>query len=189
MIKIWGFIIICMVSFNSCVNDRSKNSFSWDQAQWIWHPDVASCATNRFTYFRNHFEYNGDYEIKAYFKADATARLYINGKIIRRKVTRYHPSKVRLEEIHLSKYLQQGENEILVLYHNWGDIKNFQRDEIRRAGMMFFAPDVLKLQSGWKAAKAKHSNDVSVITHTWLIKRLQQSYIKTTARAFWWTTP
>lgn len=118
MINIWGFIIIYMVSFNSCVNDRSKNSFSWDQAQWISHPDVASCATNRFTYFRNHFEYNGDYEIKAYFKAD-----------------------------------------------------------------------VPKLQSGWKAAKAKHSNDVSVITHTWLIKRLQQSYIKTTARAFWWTTP
>ena len=156
MIKIWGFIFICMVSLNSCVNDRSKNPLSWDQAQWIWHPDVASDATNRCTYFRNHFEYNGDHEIKAYFTADATARLYINGKIIRRKVTRYHPSKVRPEEIHLSKYLQQGENEILVLHHNWGDIKNFQRDEIRRAGMMFFAPDVPELQSGWKAAKAQH---------------------------------
>ena len=91
---------------------------------------------------------------------------------------------------HLTKsHSEDVNNWIKSVRDNWGDIKNFQRDEIRRAGMMFFAPDVPKLQSGWKAAKAKHSNDVSVITHTWLIKRLQQSYIKTTARAFWWTTP
>jgi hypothetical protein len=154
--KMWCILIFSLLALTSCASENKVEPLSWDQAKWFWHPDVDPMATNHFTYFQNKFHYDGDGEIKAYFSADAIARLYINGEIVRRKVTRYHPSKVRPEEIQLSKYLKNSENEILIMHHNWGDIKNFQRDEIRRGGMMFFAPDIPALQSNWKTARARH---------------------------------
>ena len=154
--KLRVILIVSVIALTSCANEKNNVPLSWDKAQWLWHPDVSPMATNRFTYFRNKFHYDGDGEIKAYFAADSIARLYINGEIVRRKVTRYHPSKVRPEEIHLSQYLKNGDNEILILHHNWGDIKNFQRDEIRRGGMMFFAPEIPAIQSNWQTASARH---------------------------------
>ncbi len=138
--------------------DRPEQVAKWDSAEWIWHPDVIPMAMNRFTYFKKTFNYNvSDNDIMAYFAADSTARLYVNDKIVRRKVTRYHPSKVRPEQITLSPYLKDGENEILILHHNWGDVKNFQRDEIRRGGVFFFVPKIPELgtNENWQTAEAK----------------------------------
>jgi hypothetical protein len=150
-------VILCVLYISACAEQKLDETYNWDDAQWMWHPDVSPMATNRFTYFLNEFEYDGrDAGLKAYFAADATARLYINGEIVRRKVTRYHPSKVRPEEIQIDKYLKLGTNEILIMHHNWGNIKNFQRNEIRRGGLLFFAPLLPALQSGWKTAEAKH---------------------------------
>lgn len=129
------------------------------EAKWIWHPELSEMASNQFTYFKKSIDYQGEIQNPVgYFTADANARLSINGEIVRRKVTRYHPDKVRPEKIDLDRYLKNGHNEILVLHHNWGDIKNFQRDEIRRAGLYFYSPDIPSLNSNqsWQVAKAKH---------------------------------
>ncbi len=126
-------------------------------AKWIWHPDVDPMATNRFIYFRQTFEFNKKnnfYHTIAYFAADANARLIINGQVVRRKVTRYHPEYLRPEKIDLDPYLKDGTNVILVLHHNWGAIKNFQRQAVRRGGFLF-AEDIPGLSdSSWRCAVA-----------------------------------
>lgn len=151
------FIGISLIS--SCSIQEEKNDINLNEASWIWHPELSSTATNKFTYFKKTFEYQQELRNPiAYFTADATARLYINGEIVRRKVTRYHPDKVRPEKIQLNKFLKEGTNEVVVLHHNWGDIKNFQRDEIRRAGLFIKSDDVPELNSNtsWQTAEAKH---------------------------------
>ncbi len=58
---------------------------------WIWAtPDVAA-PKNRVTYFRKVVTLDrvpADATLR--FSADSNARLWINGRIVMRKVTRYH---------------------------------------------------------------------------------------------------
>lgn len=130
------------------------------QAKWIWHPDVDPMATNRFIYFRKTFEWHKKkrefFYPMAFFAADANARLIINGQVVRRKVTRYHPEYLRPEKIDLQRYLKEGTNVILILHHNWGPIKNFQRQAERRGGLLFASTGFLELHtdSSWQCAVA-----------------------------------
>ena len=131
---------------------------------WIWHPDLDAQSTNRFTYFRKEFELGERatdsvrYPQKIYFAADANARLIVNGHVLRRKVTRYHPEYLIPENIDIAPYLKTGKNVILVLHHNWGTIENFQRQPQRRAGLFIFSqtPGLsdIATNSSWRCAVA-----------------------------------
>ncbi len=144
----------------------ASNAGEDHSAKWIWHPDVDPHATNSFVYFRKEFELDPNVDrspnlnieyISLDFAADANARLWVNGQLLRRKVTRYHPDFVRPENVNVGPYLREGKNVILVLHHNWGDIKNFQRQEKRRAGLYIYdnkKNEYMSTDSSWQTAIA-----------------------------------
>ncbi|MEW6239164.1 MAG: hypothetical protein AB1656_27595 [Candidatus Omnitrophota bacterium] len=153
-----GIWFALQISFVSIEAASAPELFAKDGAakQWIWHPDVDPQAANRFVYFRKEFDLaQPNPSLHAYFAADANAQLIVNGKILRRKVTRYHPLHLRPEWVLIGPYLHTGKNVILVLHHNWGKIKNFQRQEERRAGLLFAAQDgSIVTDSSWRCAVA-----------------------------------
>ncbi|MDQ0726706.1 hypothetical protein [Microbacterium sp. W4I20] len=70
-----------------------------------------------------------------FFAADSTARLWVNGELVRRKVTRFHQGEVRAERVNVAHLLRRGANVFVVLHHSWGDITTFQRSAGDRAGL------------------------------------------------------
>ncbi|RYF06567.1 MAG: hypothetical protein EOO77_26700, partial [Oxalobacteraceae bacterium] len=138
-----------------CVADASAR-----EVQWIWRSDAAADEMNLFSYFQRDFRLETvDARAAVWFAADSQAALYVNGHEVARKVTRFTVDHVRPERVLIGPWLVRGSNTLLVLHHNWGDIKNFQRTRTRRAGLWIAPvvgtglPDVATDQR-WKATTA-----------------------------------
>ncbi len=124
------------------------------QGQWIWAYPKETAPKNRFTYFRKVVSLD---EIPAdatlHFAADSNAQIWVNGHLLRRKVARYHEEKITCEVINAGPWLKAGQNVILVLHHNWGDITTFQRTGNKHAGL-FIEGSWIKSDSTWKCIQA-----------------------------------
>ncbi len=126
-------------------------------AQWIGLPEALGGGTapaNRFTYFRTEvaLERLPDDAI-LYFGADSNSRLWINGHLVRRKVTRYHETEATTDVVNAGPYLREGTNVIVVLHHNWGDITTFQRTGNVRAGL-YLRSAWVQTDSTWRVRTA-----------------------------------
>ncbi len=135
---------------------------------WIWGDREAIAPKNRFTYFRKVVDLN---ELPAdatlLFAADSNARLWINGKAVRRKVARYHEEQITAEVVHAGPYLKKGKNVFVVLHHNWGDLITFQRTGNKHAGL-FIDSRFVRTDASWRWLTApsivpQHKQVVGVI--------------------------
>ncbi|AKJ65682.1 alpha-L-rhamnosidase C-terminal domain-containing protein [Kiritimatiella glycovorans] len=118
--------------------------------QWIWTRPDDPAPCNRFHYFRKVFELESvPDDPRLRFAADTNAQVWINGRIVRRKVSRYTEEAISAENIHAGPHLHGGRNTIVVLHHNWGDVPCFMRDANRHAGLYAEAP-WLQSDTSWK---------------------------------------
>ena len=123
-------------------------------AQWIGSDSDHPAPKNRFTYFRKVVELDDIPEDATLrFAADSNARLWINGMIVRRKVARYHEPRITAETVNAGPLLRVGDNVILVLHHNWGDITTFQRTANERAGL-FIGSAWVQSDANWRCMTA-----------------------------------
>jgi len=117
---------------------------------WIWTTPGEAAPKNRFTYFRKVVTLDRvPANATLLFSADSNARLWINGQIIVRKVTRYHEDRATADSIDAASYLHPGRNVIVVLHHNWGPIITFQRSANKHAGL-YLESDWLRSDATWK---------------------------------------
>jgi hypothetical protein len=124
------------------------------KARWISATAAEPCPVNRFFYFRKEVKLTKlDGEMTLHFAADSNAHLWMNGQIVRRKVTRYFEPSIRTETIDARRYLHVGENTVVVLNHSWGPITTFQRSGCRHAGI-FVASSWLVSDDTWKVQPA-----------------------------------
>jgi hypothetical protein len=105
-------------------------------ARWIWTGEVDVAPVNRFSWFRRIFSLDqappsGELMIAA----DSTARVWVNGTVVLRRVSRFHEPQIRAERVDVSRWLRPGRNSIVVLHHNWGPIQTFQRTTNLHAGL------------------------------------------------------
>jgi hypothetical protein len=118
--------------------------------EWIWTGEAPPNPKNRFTYFRRVVELPAvPADATLLMAADSNAHLWINGHILRRKVTRYHEDHITAEVIDAGPYLSKGSNVIVVLHHNWGPIITFQRSANRHAGL-YVEASWLKSDANWR---------------------------------------
>jgi hypothetical protein len=104
--------------------------------EWIWTGEGVPNPKNRFTYFRKAVDLPTIPEnALLHVAADSTAKVWINGQVVRRKVTRYHEDRITTDVINAGPYLKPGVNVIVVLHHNWGPIITFQRSANLHAGL------------------------------------------------------
>ncbi len=105
-------------------------------SRWIWSDAADPVPKNRFTYFRKVVTLaKVPADATLLVAADSNAWIWVNGHVVRRKVTRYHEDKITAERIDAAPYLHAGKNTIVVLHHNWGDIITFQRNANKHAGL------------------------------------------------------
>jgi len=117
---------------------------------WIWSTPEEAAPKNRFTYFRKVVTLDrvpADATLR--FAADSNARLWINGRIVLRKVTRYHEDRATADTVNAAPYLHPGQNVIVVLHHNWGPIVTFQRNANKHAGLYIESP-WLRTDASWR---------------------------------------
>lgn len=105
--------------------------------EWIWTGVPGDVnPKNRFTYFRKVVDLAAaPSDATLRLAADSNAHVWINGHIVRRKVTRFHEDRITAEVIHAGPYLRKGKNVVVVLHHNWGPIITFQRSANAHAGL------------------------------------------------------
>lgn len=133
-------------------------------ARWIGWPQsennlVPENRPNRFGWFRRVIdlqEIPANTELR--LAADSTARLWINGTILCRKVTRYHREHATCEVIDCSKVLRPGKNVVVVLVHNWGNIRTFQRTAGGLAGLWVESPWLVS-DSQWETFPGQTDSD------------------------------
>lgn len=104
--------------------------------RWIWSDLSDPSPHNRFTWFRRvvHLERVPD-DPTVVFAADSTAKLWVNGVVVRRKVARFDQPRIRAEVVDLTGLLRPGPNVVVALHHSWGDIVTFQRTAAVHAGL------------------------------------------------------
>lgn len=128
----------------------SSTSTTTPAAAWIWTSSSDPAPVNRFTWFRREIQLA---ELPAdatlLFAADSTARLLINGQVVRRKVARYHEPEITAEVVNAGPYLKPGRNVVTVLHHNWGPVITFQRTANAHAGLLL-AGEWISTDSSWK---------------------------------------
>jgi len=93
---------------------------------FIWRSGSESLPPNTWTYFRKRFEWDNAMPSTILFAADPTARLWINGALVRPRVMRFVTPQITVEEIDLAPYLRDGSNTAVILHHWWG-VPTFQR--------------------------------------------------------------
>lgn len=119
-------------------------------ARWIWTTSDDPAPKNRFTWFRKVFTVTEvPDEAVILFAADSNARLWINGHLLRRKVTRYFEEGITVDPVDITPYLHTGENVITVLHHNWGDITTFQRSGNAHAGL-YISGELVCTDDTWR---------------------------------------
>lgn len=124
------------------------------KSKWIWTTPENPAPINRFHYFRKVFDLDRIPENPLLrFAADTNAQLWINGHIVRRKVSRYAEEFISAEKVHAGPYLREGLNTIVVLHHNWGPITCFMRTGNRHAGLHVEA-EWLGSDASWKWIEA-----------------------------------
>lgn len=117
---------------------------------WIWSRSDDPAPVNRFTWFRKSFALEAIPENPLLrFAADSNARVWLNGHLVRRKVSRYDEPWITAENIHAGPWLRRGINTIVVLHHNWGPITTFMRTSNNHAGLWVDA-DWLVSDTTWK---------------------------------------
>lgn len=123
-------------------------------ADWIWTgADLA--PANRFTWFRKVVDLPASpVNSSLRFAADSTAQLWVNGTLVRRKVSRYDEPNVRADVVPLARQLRPGPNVIVVLHHNWGDITTFQRTGNLRAGL-YLDGEWVSTDASWRWMTAR----------------------------------
>jgi hypothetical protein len=128
--KYAAVLLLCLAANLTHAADRAE------KAAWIWSDLSDPTPRNRFTYFRKVVDLARlPDDATLHFAADSNARLYINGQIVRRKVSRYHEEKIRTEVVNAGPHLHIGKNVVVVLHHNWGNIITFQRTGNKHAGL------------------------------------------------------
>ena len=117
---------------------------------WIWTTPDEAAPRNRFTYFRKVVTLDRvPANATLLLSADSNARLWINGRIVVRKVTRYHEQLATADAIDAAPYLRVGQNVIVVLHHNWGPIVTFQRSANKHAGL-YLESDWARTDATWR---------------------------------------
>jgi len=104
--------------------------------RWIWSDPDDPHPRNRLTWFRRVVDLDripADPVIMV--AADSTARVWVNGRVVLRKVSRFHQPLIRAERIDPGHLLRPGRNVIVVLHHSWGDVLTFQRTAAEHAGL------------------------------------------------------
>lgn len=151
-------IIVILFSFIWTTIGIAQQRKAIQTVKWIglqenaFEPNLA--PKNLFTYFRKVVELDSlPSDATLHFGADSNARLWINGKIVRRKVSRYNLHNITVDEINTAPYLQHGENVILVLHHNWGNIQTFQRTG-NRGPALFVRSEWVSTGDDWKMIQA-----------------------------------
>lgn len=125
-------------------------ALSLQAGEWIWTGEAPPNPKNRFTYFRRVIELESvPADATLLMAADSNAHVWINGHVLRRKVTRYHEDRITAEVIHAGPYLAPGKNVIVVLHHNWGPIITFQRSSNQHAGL-YMDSSWLKSDASWR---------------------------------------
>lgn len=123
-------------------------------ASWIAAPGAEPCPVNRFYYFRKEVEVRDlDGDLTLQVAADSNAHVWINGKIARRKVTRYFEKSITTETIDARRFLHVGINTVVILNHSWGPIITFQRSGCSHAGV-FVSSHWLRSDNTWKVRPA-----------------------------------
>lgn len=124
-------------------------------AQWISAPASEPCPVNRFFYFRKEVKLtNLNDDLTLHVAADSNAHIWINGKIVRRKVTRYFEKSITTETIDARSFLHLGLNTVVILDHSWGPLITFQRSGCAHAGV-FVSSSWLRSGSSWKVRPAE----------------------------------
>jgi hypothetical protein len=124
------------------------------RGQWIVPPGDVACPVNTYTYLRktvNLKSLSGDLTLQ--MAADSNAHLWINGHIVRRKVTRFFERFIGTETIAPRSLLHTGLNTVVVLLHSWGPIVTFQRDGCAHSGL-YVSSSWIWSDSGWKVHAA-----------------------------------
>lgn len=157
--------VISFVLFNVLLAQARAAAFSWvkprvsDSAHWIGlrtqpRSDEQGGPHNRFTYFRKVVTLNAIPEnATLLFAADSNGKLWINGHLVRRKVSRYKEEDIRAEKINAAPYLHKGKNVVVVLHHNWGNITTFQRTGNYMLGL-FISSSWIHSDRTWKMKRA-----------------------------------
>lgn len=134
-------------------------------AAWISFPNSEPCPVNRFVYFRREVRLaslRGD--LTLHVAADSTAHIWINGRVVRRKVTRYFEPSVTTETIDARQFVHLGLNTVVILNHSWGPIVTFQRSGCAHAGI-FVSSSWVNSDSTWRSRTAKEfaPNDEQIV--------------------------
>jgi hypothetical protein len=134
-------------------------------ASWISSPGGAPCPTNSFTYFRRTVNLTSlPADPTLHVAADSNAHVWINGTLVRRKVTRYAEPLITTETIEARGLLHIGRNTVVILNHSWGPIVTFQRAGCKHAGV-YVASSWITSDATWKVRHAEEfaQNDKQVV--------------------------
>lgn len=136
------------------MGQQAVKSEAGERAQWIWSDPANTAPKNRWTYFRKVVDLaEVPEQATVRFAADSTARLWINGHCVRRKVARFHEEHITAEVVNAGPYLRPGANVVVVLHHNWGDITTFQRDANKHAGL-YLSGSRIHSDASWRCRRA-----------------------------------
>jgi hypothetical protein len=147
-------VLLLLCLFSAGVAAQPETPDTRGSAQWIWaYPDEPA-PKNRFTYFRKVVELSSiPTDAALRLAADSTARVWINGHLIRRKVARYHEEDITAEVINAAPHLNVGKNVLVILHHDWGDICTFQRTGNVHAGL-YVSGQWVASDSSWRCIRA-----------------------------------
>jgi len=134
--------------------DGRTTSENTSTAQWIWRDRTEVAPKNAFTYFRKEvFLQRIPKDATLHFAADSNAHLWVNGKILQRKMTRYFETSIRTMVLDPTPFLHPGWNTIVVLHHSWGPIITFQRSASAHAGL-YLRSSWVNSDASWKMLPA-----------------------------------
>ena len=125
------------------------------EAKWIAPAGSEACLVNRYTYLRKVVrvgDLSGDMTLA--LAAESNAHVWINGQVVRRKVTRSFERSIATETIDARPWLHPGANTVVVLLHSWGPIVTFQRDGCTHQGL-YVASRWLVSDRSWKTRQAE----------------------------------
>jgi hypothetical protein len=134
-------------------------------AVWISAPGVDPCPTNSFTYFRREVNLTSlPADSTLHVAADSNAHVWVNGTIVRRKVTRYAEPQITTETIDAHGLLHVGVNTVVILNHSWGPIVAFQRTGCKHAGV-YVVSTWISSDATWKTRHAEEfaPNDKQIV--------------------------
>ena len=104
-------------------------------------PDPDPCPVNRFFYFRREVKLaslRGD--LTLHVAADSNARIWINDRIVRRKVTRYFEPSITAETIDAREFVHLGLNTVVILVIQLGTDRHVSAKWMCSLRVLLFLP-------------------------------------------------